>query len=171
MSRQQHRCRQRGSLIVSALMLFSILLVLGLGLMSSQSARMKAARAQVEGIQAKQLCLAGWQDVRVKLGVDALFPPPGAHGSFGYSEDVFDSSGELLGTYTVIIDLEYRALQPDFDDPGIASEGNLDRGLYRITCIGKVGGRGFEPVAERTMTFEVDMTTFKVIRVEDHGGL
>lgn len=63
MNRTRH---QRGSLIVAALMLFVILLALGLGLMSSQSARMKVARGQAQAVQAKALSEAAWEDVRAR---------------------------------------------------------------------------------------------------------
>lgn len=161
---KRHVDGQRGSLLISALMLFTILLALGLGLMSSQAARMKAAKAQTDAIVAKQLCLAAWQDARVKLGTDILFPPPGTQESFGYSEDLFDGDGQFVGTYTVIVDVRYERF--------LRSAGNvIPQGFYLVTCIGKVGERGFEPSAERTMYYEIDMATFTVIRVEDQGSL
>lgn len=139
-------------------MLFTILLALGLGLMSSQSSRMRAAQARLDSVQAKQLCFAAWQDVRVKLGTDILFPPMGAQKSFAYSEDVFDGDGKFFGTYTVIVDLEFES--PTFEES-----------IFVVTCIGKVGERGFEPRAERIIHYEIDMSTFEVIRIEDLGSL
>ena len=65
---------EKGSLIVAALLLFAIMLSLGLGLMSAQVSRMRAAKAQALSIQARALALAGWDDVRLKLGKDILFP-------------------------------------------------------------------------------------------------
>lgn len=158
------RQSERGSLIIASLLLFSILLVLGLGLMSSQSARMKAAHAQAEAVQARQLALAAWQDVRVKLGTDILFPPRGVRESFSYSEDVKNSQGRFVGTYTVMIDVRE-------GDAFRASSGELVQGFYAITCIGKVGDRGFEPRAERIIRYELDMDRFTVIRVVDEGSL
>lgn len=163
--------RDRGSLIVAALLLFTLLLALGLGLMSSQVGRRKATLAQLEATQARQLSLAAWQDIRVKLGSDILFPPPGTQESFSYSEDVLDDRGQLIGTYTVNLDLRYERYSRDTDDLAVASQRNLAQGIYLITCIGKVGDRGFEPRAERVMIYEVDMTKFKVIRMEDRGSL
>ena len=163
---------RRGSILVAALMLFAILLALGLGLMSSQSARMKAAQAEVEAIQAKQLCLAAWQDARVKLGTDCLFPPAGTRESFAYSEDVLDTDGEMLGSYTVAIDLRWEKFTREDGLPlNQASKGQVARGIYLVTCIGKVGERGYEPRAERTIYYELDMQSFKVIRTEDRGSL
>ena len=158
------RRAQHGSLIIAALLLFTILLVLGLGLMSSQSARMRAARAQADSVQARQLALAAWQDARVKLGTDILFPPQGVRESFAYSEDVLDGEGNFVGTYNVVIDVRYSSTVRDVD-------GKLTQGLYSVTCIGKVGDRGFEPRAERTIRYELDMNSFLVMRVEDEGSL
>lgn len=162
---------ERGSLIVAALLLFTLLLALGMGLMSSQVGRRKATVAQIDAAQARQLSLAAWQDVRVKLGSDILFPPPETEESFSYSEDVLNDSGELIGTYTVNIDLRFKRQSRDTDVPSIDSERNVNEGIYIITCIGKVGDRGFEPRAERVIVYELDMAQFKVIRVEDRGSL
>lgn len=159
------RQRKNGSLLIAALMLFVLLLALGLGLMSTQSNRMKEARAQALSVQAKQLCLAAWQDARVKLGTDILFPPQGVLESFAYSEDVSDGEGNFVGTYTVVIDVRFAR---PFRD---VMTGELTQGLYLVTCNGKVGERGFEPEAERTMYYELDMNNFKVIRFEDRGSL
>lgn len=162
----------RGSLIVAALLLFTLLLTLGLGLMASQSARMRTARAQADAAQAKALCLAAWQDVRVKLGLDSLFPPTTATQEFfAYSEDVFDQEGDFFGTYSVTVDVRSVRFRREAPDATTPSERNINQGIYMITCIGKVGERATEPVAERIMYYEVDMTTFNVIRVEDRASL
>lgn len=125
---------------------------------------MKAARAQAEAVQARQLAQAAWQDVRVKLGTDILFPPQGVRESFSYSEDVKDSQGNFVGTYTVLVDVrEGKAFRDE--------NGQLTQGFYSVTCIGKVGDRGFEPRAERIIRYELDMNRFLVIRVEDEGSL
>lgn len=165
------RSTQKGSLIIAALLLFSVMLALGLGLMSAQASRMKAARAQVDAITAKQLCLAAWQDARVKLGTDVLFPPAGARESFSYSEDVYDGDGSFFGTYTVIIDLRFERFTREPEPPSTDSQRRRGQGFYIVTCIGKVGDRGFEPRAERTRTYEIDMATFRVIRAEDRQSL
>lgn len=165
------RLEQRGSLIVAALLLFSVMLALGLGLMSAQTSRMRAAQAQVDSITAKQLCLAAWQDARVKLGTDVLFPPAGARESFSYSEDVYDRDGNFFGTYTVIIDLRFERFTRAPVPPSTDSQRRRGEGFYIITCIGKVGDRGFEPRAERTRVYELDMANFRVIRAEDRQSL
>ena len=168
------RAGHRGSLIVAALLLFALLLSLGLGLMSSQSARMKAAQAQVDAIQAKSLALAAWADVKTKLGKDLFFPPVRDQIThFSYSEDVFNEVGgapEFYGTYTVIIDTQYTLL--DRNAPiTTGAITNIHAGHYLITCIGKIGPRGEAPSAERVLQFELDVENFQVVRTHDLQGL
>ena len=171
---------ERGSLLVAALLLFSLLLVLGLGLMSSQTSRVSAARAQTQGTQAKALALAGWEDVKTKLGKDVLFPLAANTQSFlSYSENVYDFDGVYVGSYTVVVDLRWHsvtrlddATNPDPTDPNFESKIFKSQSIYPITCIGKVAnGRVEEILAERVLYFELDMTTFRVIRMEDRGSL
>ena len=164
---------RRGSLIIAALLLFSIMLALGLGLMSSQSARMKAARAQTASLQAKALALSAWADVRTKLGKDLFFPPRlEGQGLFSYGEDIYDAEGELYGSYSVMIDTRYLDFQRGAGNVITSNSlSNVPLGYYLITCVGKVGPRGAPPEAERTMYFEVDARTFKVIRMHDRESL
>jgi hypothetical protein len=177
------RQSRRGSLIVAALLLFSLLLALGMGLMSSQSARMKVAQAQIKAVQARALCEAAWEDVRVKLGKDILFPlPVDGQDFFAYSEDMYsdDDSGNpvVFGSYTVVIELKYDSTARQDDDLSVDTEIAIPQGIYGITCIGKVGKRTEPPEAESEMYYEILMTdksdlsnSFSVIRVEDHSSL
>jgi hypothetical protein len=130
---------------------------------------MKVAQAQVEAAQAKELAWAGWEDVKVKLGKDIFFPSP-VRGQefFAYSEDVYDSDGDVYGTYTVVLDVRFENFgQLAVDEPRVLRP----EGIYLITCVGKLGPRNDEPTSERTLYFEIDMTTFDVIRMEDRGSL
>lgn len=162
-------------MLVAALLLFSILLALGLGMMSAQSARMQLAQAQTKAIQAKALSVAAWEDVRVKLGKDILFPlPVEGQSFFAYSEDVYttvDGAEVYFGSYTVVIDISLDSTARQFADLASNTDVAIPEGLFQITCIGKVGPRIQEPEAEREMYYEVDMKTFDVIRVEDRGSL
>ena len=170
---------KRGSLVVAALLLFSLLLALGLGLMSSQSGRMRAAQAEIDGVRAKELALAAWADCKAKLGKDIFFPPStDAQGHFSYSEDVYDadSSGNpvFYGTYSVVIDTRYSGYQRDGTNPldaSIDSLAQIPLGFYLVTCTGKVGLRGAPPSAERTLEMEVDARTLQVIRFHDLESL
>lgn len=169
--------KRRGSLIIAALLLFSLLLALGLGLMSSQSGRMRAAQAQIDALQARQLALSAWADAKAKLGKDLFFPPStDAQGHFSYSEDVYDqdASGdpEFYGTYTVVIDTSYAGFERDAGtNVTIDSLANLPLGFYLITCTGKIGLRGEPARAERTFQMEVDARTLEVIRFHDMESL
>ena len=180
--RRAFSTRPRGSLIIAALLLFTVLLSLGLGLMSSQSARMKVARGQAESVQAKALCEAAWEDVRVKLGKDILFPRlVEGQTFFAYSEDMYaqvDGVETMVGMYTVIIDATISRDTRETDDLSQNTNVGIPRGLYQITCIGKVGSRTEAPVAERVMRYELVMAhpenpsnSFRVIRVEDSGSI
>lgn len=171
---------QRGSLLVAALLLFTILLALGLGLMSGQAARMRTARAQTEAAQAKSLALAAWEDVKTKLGKDSLFPlGTESQEYFSYSEDVYNNAGDYIGSYVVIIDLRWHAvtrdttpLNPDPLNPNYESEIFQHQSIYPITCVGKLSrGRTEEITAERTLYYELDMRNWRVIRMEDRGSL
>lgn len=163
---------RRGSMIVAALLLFAILLALGMGVLSAQRGRMESARAQSDSIRAKSLALSAWADVRCKLGKDRFFPPnEGGLDYFSYSEDVYDSDGELFGTYTVVLDLRYQSFRRDTNLSIADSLVDIHEGIYLIDCIGKVGGRSENPISERHLHFEVDMTTFNVIRMEDRSSL
>lgn len=171
--------RDSGSLLIAALLLFSLLLALGLGLMSGQAARMRVAQAQTEAAQAKALALAGWNDVKTKLGKDVLFPlAADTQDYYSYSEDVYTNAGDYFGNYTVIIDLRWHTfmrdtlVNPNPVDPSFESKLFEPMGIYPITCIGKVGRGRLERIeSERVLYFELDMRNWQVIRAEDRGSL
>jgi len=174
---------EKGSLIVAALLLFTVLLSLGLGLMSAQVSRMRAAKAQALSIQARALALAGWEDVRLKLGKDILFPRTSdTQTFFSYSEDVYDLDGNYIGNYTVKIDTRWESivLGPDSSGnlPNLANPAgheaviNIPQSIYPITIIGKVAEqRVGDILAERILYIELDMVNWRVIRFEDRGSL
>lgn len=143
--------------------------------MSSQAGRMRAAQSQSSSIQAKELALAAWADVRAKLGKDLFFPPiTGEQGHYSYSEDVyFDFNGTrtFYGTYTVMIDISRSQVRRDTVVLADNSLTEIPLGFYLITCIGKAGGRGESPESERVLQFELDPSTFKVIRSHDLQAL
>lgn len=160
-------------MLIAALLMFTLLLALGLGMMSSQTARRKAALAQRDAIMAKSLALSAWTDVQAKLGKDLFFPPQtDGQGYFSYGEDLYDGGGEFYGSYAVVVDTRYVAVhrqhgtQADKD-----AQTNQYLGYYLITCSGKVGPRGKPPVAERTIYLEVEAGSLRVIRTEDRQSL
>lgn len=170
-------------MIVAALLLFAVLLTLGLGLMSAQASRMRAAKAQALSIQARALALAGWEDVRLKLGKDILIPSTSdSQTAFTYSEDVYDLDRKYIGNYTVKIDTRWESviLGPDASGalPNLANPAgheaiiNIPESIYPITIIGKVAEqRVGEILAERVLYIELDMVNWRVIRFEDRGSL
>ena len=103
-----------------------------------------------------------------------MFFPPAVQGQgfFSYGEDVYNSDGELYGSYSVVIDSRYLIKERDEGtDTGADSFANVPLGYYLITCVGKVGPRDKPPRAERTLYFEVDARSFKVIRLHDQESL
>lgn len=163
--------------------MFAVLLTLGLGLMSAQVPRMRAAKAQALATQARALALAGWEDVRLKLGKDILFPGSSdTQTAFTYSEDVYALNGEYVGNYTVKIDTRWEStilgpdangVSPNLSDPaGHEAIVNIPESIYPITVIGKVSEqRVGEILAERVLYIELDMKNWRVIRFEDRGSL
>ena len=84
----------------------------------------------------------------------------------------------MVGMYTVIIDATISRDTRETDDLSQNTNVGIPRGLYQITCIGKVGSRTEAPVAERVMRYELVMAhpenpsnSFRVIRVEDSGSI
>jgi hypothetical protein len=175
----RRRVFHRGSLLVAALLLFTLLLTLGLGLMSGQAARMRAARAQSLAIKARALAMAGFEDVRTKLGKDILFPQTSeTQDFFSYSEDVYDLDGNYVGNYVVQVDMRWESVtrdttvNPDPRDPSFESIVYEPQSIYPITCVGKLADqRVGEILAERVLYFELDMRNWNIIRMEDRGSL
>ncbi len=151
--------------------------------MSAQVSRMSAAKAQALSIQARALALAGWEDVRLKLGKDILFPRTSdSQTFFSYSEDVYDLDRNYVGNYSVKIDTRWEAtvLGPDSsgampnpaDPAGHEALINIPQSIYPITIIGKVANqRVGEILAERVLYIELDVVHWRVIRFEDRGSL
>ncbi len=136
----------KGALLPIVLLVSALLLVVGLAYLGTRARLYQSATQSVAAAQARGLALAGLEDARAKLSKDLTFPPAGALGQeiFTYSEDVTDSTGELLGTYTVTVDMTHRA--PPYQVVG-------------VTSVGRVGPRG-RPVAERVLKAEWDGAPF-----------
>lgn len=155
---------RRAFLLVASLLITTILLIIGYGLMSTQSARYRGMARAVEAAQAFQLAQAGLEDVRFKLEADQDFPPHPATDQkvFNYAEDVFDN-GQLIGSYEVSVDTFYD--RPPWQ-------------LVQVTCTGTVGPKE-NPVSQRK--FRADLrhvagtsaatTTWGWVKFEDMGSL
>lgn len=166
-----NRSKNSGFLLVVALLIASIMLVSGLGIMSAQASRYAASARIALGVQARDAALSGFEDVRVKLDKDVRFPPPrfksGGQYKFSYSEVLYnDPDGEKTSvSYGVVVDTELeRVVQPS-NSPQI-----YKWGLYRITVTGFVGPRD-DPVAQSMLYAEYDIGTGRFIRFEDRSSL
>ncbi|MGE0495637.1 MAG: hypothetical protein AB7S38_40910 [Vulcanimicrobiota bacterium] len=138
--------KRRASVLVGALLLLSMLFLLGLASMSQSVSRHRAvaeARAQA---QARQLALAGLADLQAKLALDVTFPPPivSEEQIFSYTEFVHDHTGQLVGYYTVSID--GRRLVP--------------YQMLAVVCLGRLGPDENEPLAEARIDAEIDLAEF-----------
>jgi Tfp pilus assembly protein PilX len=135
--------KKRGFLLITSLMITVILLLLGMGLLGSQSSRYEASKQSVYTSQARQLALAGLEDARIKLELDVNFPPPPGPGQvrFSYSESLeLPYDPPVAGTYTVTVDMTHA------DDTGA---------YIVVTSVGSVG-RPTEPVGQYRLRGEID---------------
>lgn len=126
---------RRGFALVIALLLTTLLLVLGLAFLSKQSTRYRLARLTSDAVIAKGLALAGMETTRVKLETDLLFPPPDYrfHDEYSYSERVHDlNSSRVVGTYEVTIDRRWQ--DPPYEIIVVSAEGHPEGSdaRYRI---------------------------------------
>lgn len=137
------RGRDRGAVLLAALMLTTVMLLLGLGFLGQRRGQYRAAREFIQQSQAGALADAGLEDALGKLAKDVGFPPLRSNdqGSFTYSEDVADSTGQPVGSYRVAIDMRY-SLQP--------------YAVIRVTSRGLLGN-GKTPTAVVSRTMEIDM--------------
>ena len=103
------RSLPRGIALLAALMISTVLFVLGMGFLGQRRGQSQAAREYLNQSQASALADAGLQDALGKLAKDVGFPPLRSddQGSFVYSEEVFDSSNVSVGHFRVTIDTRY----------------------------------------------------------------
>ncbi len=159
-----HAVKSKGFLLVASLLIISLLLIVGYGMMSVQSGRYRASSKTVSSAQALQLALAGFEDVRAKLELDQDFPPHPAEDQkiFNYAEDVIDA-GNPIGSYEVEVNTEHNRA-PWF--------------LVKVTCTGVVGPKE-KPLASRRVIAELRHMTSDVtadvrwvwVKFEDLGSL
>ncbi len=142
--------RKKGMVLALVLVLSVIVMVLGMAFIGSRAVMYQNSARLGEAAQARALAEAGLEDCRIKLDKDPGFPPPGREEQtkFSYSEDVTDSSGELVGYYEVTVDSSH-AVGPYY--------------VVRIDSVGRAGTRA-EPVAQHTIEAELD------VAVEDRAS-
>ena len=153
----------RGSTLVVALLMISVLLVSGLGFLNQR--RSQYEMAQKAGLQsaARALAEAGIEDFKAKLQRHVAFPPVAGEEqkAFEYIEPLENSAGEVIGTYEVSVD--YRYITSPFR-------------VYLVRSTGRLGDIA-DPDATRTLEIEVDIheethtgTYFEVVNWRDLGG-
>lgn len=126
--RQDRGWSQRGSSLVATLMLLTLLLLVGMGVLGSSVQKRRAQADQVLLAQARQLARAGFEEAMLKLNKDIDFPPAGGDDQteFRYSEEVADFDGTVLGRYDILIDT-CRELPP-YQVIRIVSVGSVESG-------------------------------------------
>jgi hypothetical protein len=152
----------RGSALVAALLVVSILFLSGLGFLSQRRAQYEAARNAGLSSAARAIAEAGLEDAKIKLQMDWDYPSLAGEGqpSSSYIEMLEDSSGTVVGSYEVSVGLQaYR-------EPFL---------VLVIRSTGRVGDMA-DPEAVRTLEMEVDMdprrsTYFTVVNWRDLGAL
>lgn len=101
--------KKRGFLLILVLLIAGLVLVLGLGFLSSNSPRYNASVYARTQAQARALADAGMEDARVKLQKDPTFPPrvDASQTVFSYRQPVTDFAGKVVGSYVVTLDWTY----------------------------------------------------------------
>ena len=151
----------KGSTLLVALLLVSLLLVAGVGLLSRKGAQYARGNLEQDTAQAFLLAQSGAQDALLKLDKDQTFPPNGGEEqmTFVYSNDVLGLDGDSIGKYEVTIDSE---------------RAEADSFLLIIRSVGFVGEEA-NPRALHTVQLEIDLNpetpTFKhVISYQNLGS-
>lgn len=117
--------RRKGFALVLALLISTLLLVLGMAFMTKQSYRYRLARLAADAVAAKALAMSGYENSRVKLEHDMLYPPPDQryHDEYSYRETVHDlNSTTEVGSYEVTVDRRW--MDPPYEVLVIISEGH-----------------------------------------------
>ena len=135
--------RKRGFLLITALLVCVILLLIGMGMLGSESSRYAAMRHAATSSQARQMALAGLEDARAKLELDASFPPDPGPGqtTFSYSERL-DLDSNTSGTYSVTID---------------RVQAGTPAAVLVVTSVGSIGPIS-KPIAQYKLRAEMDLS-------------
>ncbi len=162
-----HSSVKRGSVIIVALLMLTILLVSGLGLMASRVGGSRAASQAILSVQADAIARAGLEDALLKLAQDINFPPgypwPIDQNFFAYTENFAN------GSYNVVVELNYarKIIEPElFVDPPSDNEYQI----FRIVSTGLVGPRD-APLARHTVRADWDRANGRLIRLQDDSAL
>lgn len=99
-----------GFLLVFALLLTVLVTLIALGLLGIRRGSYAASIAVFNSVQAREMARSGLNDIWAKLCNDPNFPTGigDEQVQFSYREEVIDSTGQEVGSYTVRIDRIYR---------------------------------------------------------------
>ncbi|MBI3924721.1 MAG: hypothetical protein HY319_04210 [Armatimonadetes bacterium] len=133
----------RGATLIAVMLLMTVLLILGMAMLSQKSSQYEAAVRAREAAQARAVAQAGLEDARMKLTKDFGFPPVNLSDDegFTYTEPLTGLDGQEIGSYRVTLDR--RLLGP----PHL---------ILQITSVGVVGARE-RPRSRVQLYAEVDM--------------
>jgi Tfp pilus assembly protein PilX len=139
--------KRSGFLLISTLLILTVLLVAGFGLLTSQEARYAAVGRSAEIAQARAMAMAGLEDCRLKIQNDASFPPEMGPGQtvFSYKESMpIPTVPPTLANYQVLVDTSH-AIPPYL--------------VLVVTSIGSLGPDN-RPTAQYSLKAEVDISEF-----------
>ena len=117
--------KRKGFALVLALLISTLLLVLGMAFMTKQSYRYRLARLASDAMVAKSLAMSGMENSRVKIEHDLLYPPPDQryHDEYSYREVVNDlNTSNEVGSFEVTVDRRW--MDPPYEVVVITSEGH-----------------------------------------------
>ena len=104
--------RRRGFLLVLALMVTILIAVISLGLLGVRRGGYASSKAVLESAQARNLALAGMEDLRTKLSKDPFFPTGigDEQTEFTYTETVMSVTQptQKVGSFQVTLDRSRR---------------------------------------------------------------
>jgi type II secretory pathway pseudopilin PulG len=134
----------RGSAIIAVLLVSTLLLVLGMGLLSQKATAYEAASRDRMAAQARAVAQAGLVDCQLKFSKVRDFPPGRSSQAktFVYGESLEDSAGKRIGSYLVTIDSTWAT--PPYS-------------VIQVTSVGTVGDAE-DPRARYQIFAELDMS-------------
>ena len=102
--------KKGGFLLVFSLLLTVIISLIALSLLQLRKASYASSQNAILAVQARALARGGIGDAWTKLGKDPFFP--GGIGDeqkrFSYRENVTNDTGEVVGSFTVVVDRTHR---------------------------------------------------------------
>lgn len=159
-------------MLVTALLLCTVVLLLGMGFLGSRAGQYHSTVQAALAARARAVARAGLEDARAKLQRDIHFPPRPSQAQpvYSYTEDFFDLSTppQYVGTYDVQVDSSH-------DIPNVR--------VLVVTSRGQVRGAGHgptsPPLACHSYRVCIDVTPssynlvryYPLLRFDDLGAL